>query len=88
MISDKEGLTKEIERFLINCKYILPTKSQLMKFAYSKYGKKQTDVFEVFSSSITEYQKSFLDEIYAKNFYLPEIKKSIGEVNVKSKSLV
>lgn len=84
LISDKDELTKEIERFLIKGRYILPAKSQLMKFAYSKYGKKQTDVFEVFSSSITECQKSFLDVIYEKNAHLPEIKRPIGEVNVKN----
>lgn len=84
LISDKDELTKEIEKFLIKCKYILPAKSQLMKFAYSKYRKKQTDVFEVFSSGITQYQNSFLDDIYEKNAYLPEIKGAIGEVNVKN----
>ena len=84
LISDKDELTKEIEKFLIKCKYILPTKSQLMRFAYGKYGKKQIDVFKVFASGITVQQKNFLDEIYKKNSYLPEIKKPIGEVNVKN----
>lgn len=84
LISNKNELTKQVEEFLIKCKYILPSKSQLMRFVYGKYTQKQTEIFEIFSSNITHHQKDFLNDIYENNKFLPEIKKPIGEVNIKN----
>jgi TnpA family transposase/predicted DNA-binding protein YlxM (UPF0122 family) len=84
LISNKNEITKEIEKFLIKAKVILPSKSQLMRFVYSKYGKTQIDVFKVFASKITEEQKKYLYDIYKKDILLSEIKKPIGEVNIKN----
>jgi len=84
LISNKSEITKEIEKFLIKGKVMLPSKSQLMRFVYSKYGKTQIDVFEVFASKITEEQKKYLDDIYEKDILLSNVKKPIGEVNIKN----
>jgi len=84
LISNKNEITKEIEKFLIKARIILPSKSQLMRFVYSKYGQTQIDVFEVFASKITEEQKKYLENIYDKESLLSEIKKPIGEVNIKN----
>lgn len=87
LISNKDEIAQEVENFLIEAKIYLPGKSQLMRHVYSKYGKTQVDILETFAININEAQKLFLDKIYEKNVFLPEIKKPIGEVNIKNITL-
>ena len=84
LINKKEDITDAIEKYLVGSRIVLPSRSRLMKYVYSQYGKKQTDVFEKFASKISEQQNKCLDGIYKGNTLLPEIKKPIGEVNVKN----
>ena len=44
LISNKNEIAKEVENFLIKAKIHLPSKSQLMRYVYSKYAKTQSDV--------------------------------------------
>lgn len=87
LISNKDEIAQEVEKFLIEAKMYLPSKSQLMRYVYSKYGKTQVDILETFAININEAQSQFLKKIYEKNVFLPEIKKPIGEVNIKNITL-
>ena len=84
LISEKKEMTREVEKHLLESKYILPGKSQLMRFVHSQYQKKQSEVFKEFASSITGNQKKYLKSIYNDKGLLPGIKVPIGEVNVKN----
>lgn len=84
LINKKEDITDAIEKYLVGSGIVLPSRSRLMKYVYSQYSKKQTDVFEKFASKISDQQNKCLDEIYKGSTLLPEIKKPIGEVNVKN----
>ena len=87
LIGNKNDIAQEVENFLIKAKIYLPSKNQLMRYVYSKYDKTQSDILETFSININETQKQFLNRIYEKNVFLPEIKKPIGEVNIKNITL-
>lgn len=87
LISNKNEIAKEVEKFLIKGKIHLPGKNQLMRHVYSKYGKTQVDILETFATSINEVQHQSLKRIYEENILLPEIKKPIGEVNIKNITL-
>ena len=52
LINKKEDITDAIEKYLVGSRIVLPSRSRLMKYVYSQYGKKQTDVFEKFASKI------------------------------------
>lgn len=87
LINNKDEIAQEVENYLIKAKIHLPSKSQLMKYVYSKYSKTQTDILETFAVSINEGQLLYLNKIYKENILLPEIKKPIGEVNIKNITL-
>jgi len=87
LISNKDEIAGEVENFLVRAKICLPSKSQLMRYVYSKYDKTQTDILETFATSITKAQQEYLNKIYKENVLLPEIKKPINEVNIKNITL-
>lgn len=58
-----------------------------MRYVYSKYSKTQIDILETFAMSINDAQLLYLNRIYDENVLLPEIKKPIGEVNIKNITL-
>lgn len=84
LINKKEDITDAIEKYLINSRVILPSRSRLMKYVYAQYGKKQTDVFEKFAAKITVQQREYLNTTYKDNSVLNKVKKPIGEVNIKN----
>lgn len=84
LISNKKEITKEVENFLVKAKIHLPCKNQLMKHVYGKYDKTQVNILATFAAGISEVQYQFLERVYEQNILLPEIKKPIGEVNVKN----
>ncbi len=55
-----------------------------MRYVYSKT---QIDILETFAMSINDAQLLYLNRIYDENVLLPEIKKPIGEVNIKNITL-
>lgn len=87
LISNKNEVAKEVEIFLIKAKVHLPGKSQLMRYVYSKYDKMQGSILETFARGISEAQHLYLKRIYEQNILLPELKKAIGETNVKNITL-
>ena len=87
LINNKDEIAQEVENYLIKAKVYLPSKSQLMRYVYSKYSKTQIDILETFAMSINDAQLLYLNRIYDKNVLLPEIKKPIGEVNIKNITL-
>ena len=87
LIINKEEITQAVENYLIKAKILLPSKSQLMRYVYSKYDKTQIDILETFFINITRVQQEYLNKIYSENIFLPEIKKPIGEVNIKNITL-
>lgn len=87
LINNKDEIAREVENYLIKAKIHLPSKSQLMKYVYSKYNKTQIDILETFALSINDEQLLYLNKIYKENILLPEIKKPIGEVNIKNITL-
>lgn len=84
LISNKNEIAKEVENFLIKVKIHLPSKSQLMRHVYSRYGKTQSNILESFAVNINDIQQQFLSKIYRDKNLLSEIKKPIGEVNIKN----
>lgn len=87
LVNNKDEVAQEVESYLIKAKIHLPSKSQLMRYVYSKYSKTQIDILETFAISINDEQLLYLNRIYDENAFLPEIKKPIGEVNIKNITL-
>ncbi|WP_165379500.1 DUF4158 domain-containing protein [Rickettsiales endosymbiont of Peranema trichophorum] len=84
LISNKSEIAEEVENYLIKAKVHLPSKSRLMRYVYSQYSKTQIEILETFAESINDVQFRYLNRVYADNAFLPEIKKPIGEVNIKN----
>lgn len=87
LINNKDEIAQEVENYLIKAKIYLPSKRQLMRYVYSKYSKTQIDILETFATSISDAQLFYLNRIYDENVFLPEMKKPIGEVNIKNITL-
>lgn len=94
LIVDKNALSVGIEKFLIKEKFILPTHSQLMRTVFNLYSKKQLSIFGTIASCLTMSQKKFIDGMCqngkqdSENYrLLAEIKKPMGDANVKNISL-
>jgi len=87
LINNQNEIAQAVENYLIKAKILLPSKSQLMRYVYSKYDKTQKDILDTFAINITGVQHAYLSKIYTENSFLPEIKKPIGEVNIKNITL-
>lgn len=87
LISNHDEIAQTVANYLIKAKILLPSKSQLMRYVYSKYDKTQKDILDTFAINITGVQHEYLSKIYTENNFLPEIKKPIGEVNIKNITL-
>ena len=84
LINDRSDLMEAVERMLISARYVLPSKSQLMRFVHREYNKKQGKIFDIFSSSISKSQSERLKFICEGGDFLSRIKRPIGEVNIKN----
>lgn len=93
-VADKKALSIAIETFLVKEKFILPASSQLMRKLFNLYSKKQFNIFNAIASRLTTLQKEFIDDICKndskdnENYkLLEEIKKPMGDANVKNISV-
>lgn len=86
-IADKQQLSLNIEKFLVQEKFILPAVNQLMRKVFNIYNKKQLDTFKTIALNLTDLQKKFIEKLCKEDDtynLLAEIKKPLGDPNVKN----
>lgn len=84
LIAQKKDLARKVEAFLVKEKYLLPSKSQVMRAVFREYGKKHKTILEDFASHIQKHHKNFLKSLYDDPEFLTELKTPLGDVIVKN----
>jgi len=69
LINNQNEIAQAVENYLIKAKILLPSKSQLMRYVYSKYDKTQKDILDTFAINITGVQHAYLSKIYTENSF-------------------
>jgi hypothetical protein len=64
LINNQNEIAQAVENYLIKAKILLPSKSQLMRYVYSKYDKTQKDILDTFGKHTVKAPYKSKENLY------------------------